>query len=344
MISFDKSTENTLKEDGDHIYYNVNIKNTPKNKGLAVFDDNRVEPIITNPNLYDIAVVRFSVPSQNIPIFIWRGDEDPLFISLEYKDITYSTQLEWFDNSPSDRLEWYGKAVWNYNDFVNSINIAFKNCYDNLKITEPTAPFTFSPKMTFNPHTELCSIYVEPSYSSEITTTSGIKIYFNEGLSNFFPAFQNYGNDDFSVSSIIKKDQILFIPNITNLPTINGISYIVAEEEYSTLFLWNDFKTLLFETDCPVITESQGAQKNDIRRVLTDFEPLEQINDRSSIQYFPQGLPRFYDLVSSYPLSRISIRVFWETKGGKIFPIRLNKSDILTVKLYFKRKGYMIDY
>ena len=331
---------NTLKSDGDHLYYNIAIKANQQNKGIAVFDDNRTEEILKNPSEYEIAVLRFSVPSQSIPIFLWKDKN--FYITLEYNNQLFYKNLVWFPNSPGTGYDYYGNAVWNYNDFIQSINIGFLDCFNQLKTVYPLAPFTLPPKMVYNPATTLNSIYVEPSYESNLLNP--IKIWFNEQLGAYFPAFQNFGTVDLINPLGLRIKHILIIKNLTNIATIETVNYIYSEEEFSTLFLWSDFKTLVFETDLPVITESQGAQVNKYRRVLTDFEPYDAINDRSSIQYTPAGLPRFYDLISSYPLNRVSIRVLWENKAGDFFPIRLNGFDILTVKLYFKRKGQMITF
>lgn len=331
---------NTLNNDGDHIYYNVSIKKNDQNQGIAIFDDNRTEAVLQNPSNYDIAVLRFSVPSQSIPIFLWKDKE--FYITLEYNTQLFYKKLVWFPNSPSGTYDYYGNAVWNYNDFIQSINIGFLDCFNQLKVVYPLAPFTLPPKMVYNPISQLNSIYVEPSYES--TLVNPIKIWFNNQLGSFFPAFQNFGTVDLITPFGLRNKQILILKNLTNIATIETINYIYTEEEFTTLFIWSDFKTIVFETDLPVITESQGAQVNKYRRVLTDFEPYDSLNDRSSIQYTPSGLPRFYDLISSYPLNRVSIRVLWETKTGEFYPVRLTDFDILTIKLYFKRRGTMINF
>ena len=335
------SMNNTLKSDGDHLYYNIAIKSNDRNDGIAVFDDNRTEAILTNPSDYELAVIRFSVPSQNIPIFLWTDDLD-FQISLEYQGSLYSAKLQWFPNtsfSPPFK-DWYGKAVWNYNNLINSINLGFLTAFNALKLANPTAPYLYAPVMTYSPETKLCSMYVEPTYD-HLYLSNPIYVWFNESLGNKFPAFQNIVSNDPLGFKIFK---MIFVNNITNNITISGIDYLVSQEEFSTLSLWSDLRSIVFETDLPVITESIGSQTNKYRRVLTDFEPESQIADRSTIQYFATGLPRFYDLVSSYPLNRVSIRVLWETKSGEFYPLRLTKTDLLSIKLYFKRKGTMINF
>ena len=69
---------NQLQDNEDHIYYNIDIRKGVENAGQqfqAVFNETRVEPILNKPSDYDLSVVRFSIPSQSIPIFLWKENE-----------------------------------------------------------------------------------------------------------------------------------------------------------------------------------------------------------------------------------------------------------------------------
>ena len=117
------------------------------------------------------------------------------------------------------------------------------------------------------------------------------------------------------------------------------------EQEFSTLFLWTDLFNILFETSSiPVSTENLSSQTNKTRRIMTDFEPLQDISNRSAIQYYPQGPIRYYDLESNQPLRRIDLNILLSNKEGEIFPLRLNSTDELSVKLEFRRKVNYNDY
>ena len=122
------------------------------------------------------------------------------------------------------------------------------------------------------------------------------------------------------------------------------VNYIKVEQEFSTLFLWSDVYNILFETNSiPVSTENLASQTNITRRIITDFEPLQDIQNRSAIQFFPQGPLRWYDLESNTPLTRIDLNILWSTKEGKIFPLRMNSTDELSIKLEFRRKKNYVE-
>lgn len=341
-VQFDRTTNNTSKNEGDHIYFNVTIKPDELNKGQATFSQNRVEPILQNPSLYDVAVIRFTVPAENIPIMLW--EDNKFEIVLTYKGVNYKSILQYVENIDPSTFTDFPPSVWNYNDLIQSINLAFEDAYQQLKTAEPLAPFTRAPKIVYEPTDRLNSIYVEPTYSSDITTADKIEVWLNLPLGDLFRGFQNYGGLQGLEDDPAKIWRIIFRANITNEKTINGVQYLVATEEFSGLFRWSTLKALLFETDMPVISESQGTQKNVFRQILTDFEPAEEFADTSSIQYFPRGAVRFYEMTSTYPLTRVNVKVSWEDKNGNVYPVFLSGDDTLTMKLYFKRKGVMIDF
>ena len=332
---------NQLQDTTDHIYYNIDIRKPDDYKGLrfpAEFNETRVEPVLKVPSDYELAVVRFSIPSQNIPIFLWK--ENTFSVSIKYSTFIFTTILQWTANSPAGTYDYYGKAVWNYQDFIDSINAGLLTSFNNFVAGVP--PFlnipTKAPYMTYDPTTQLCSLMAITKYDS--TYVNPVLIYFNGALSNYFPALQNYGTSDPILTKLIKVKN-----NFNNDVQIGIDVYYKMSEEYSTLFLWNDLQKILLETDTiPVSNELLGSQTNKTRKIITDFEPLSQINDRSMIQYYPQGPLRFYDMISNYPMTNMNVKIYWTDKAGKIYPIYLNDTDNLTIKLYFKRRGIMVDY
>lgn len=332
---------NNLQDNNDHIYYNINIRKGLQNAGkqfAASFNETRVEPILKNPSDYLLSVVRFSIPSQSIPIFLWV---DNIFkVTISYLTFDFTTTLQFIPNSPGGSYDYYGRAIWNYQDFIDSINNALLISFNNF--ISGTVPFALRPQtapyMVYNPESQLCSLIAAEKY--DITYTNPVYIYFNRDLINYFPALQSYDQGDTIKTAYIKvKD------NLNNIIIVNGVSQYEIKEEYSTLFLWNDMQKILLLTDSiPVTNELIGSQTNINQKIITDFEPLSSLNDRSQIQYFPQGPLRFYDLISSYPLTHMNLKIFWETKDGKQFPLYINETDNCSIKLYFKKKGIMIDY
>jgi hypothetical protein len=320
-------------------YFNITITKDIENQGIAIYSENRTVPILHKSDDYEVSLIRFSIPSYNIPIFLWRDD---FSVSLTYNSVVFTTTLIFVSNSSIPST--IGRAVYDYQDFLDMINVALETSFNNF-VASPTyltIPVidrpTEAPILVYEPETQLISLYSQPQYN--IKKPIPIYIYFSTSLFTFFSAFQNFSNEIDPVLShyFNVKD------NGNNLETINGNQYIRITQEYEDLFLWNDFQSLIFETDnIPVDSELLGTQKNITRQILIDFEPISQINDQSIIQFSPQFNLKLYEMISNIELRKIDIRIFWNTKDGQTYPLIINNNDRLTVKMLFKKKGFMVN-
>lgn len=107
----------------DHVYYNIAITNTsPTDVVLASYNQSRTTSILDNPSDYYCSIQRFTVPLQQVPIFVFLDNTYSVTMSYggnDYKqDLVYvagySTNLS---PSPPDN-----RFVYSYNQFIDSIN------------------------------------------------------------------------------------------------------------------------------------------------------------------------------------------------------------------------------
>jgi hypothetical protein len=350
------ATINSLKprlqrNDTNNVYYNIKITNDGSELyKLANYSVNRTSAIVENPSEYELAVVRFSVPSSNIPVMRWGTDPydpdsnpsskiDRMFVTLSFDGVDVTKTLIYIPNSlepPS-----YGPSIWNYQHFVDILNVALKDAFTDLKALKPLAPPTTAPYVTYDSVPLLCSLFAPQTYDTGNPTDTvppppTIQIYFNTYLYRYFPSLEVYKLPD---TSEPKTFQILVKNTSNNAVTISGTPYYEMKQEYSTVALWNDFNTILFETDTiPVEPEFEPTQNDTTRRIITDFEPLDEINNREKFQYYGAGWKRYYDLKSTYPLKNIDMRVYWEDKIGRTYPVVIGADEAITVKLLFRKK------
>lgn len=326
------------KEDEHNIYYNIVQQNKTGRSQRAEFTENRVQPILENPSKYEMAVVRFSVPAYEIPIMFFKDGSDAsngerYSVSLTYGATTITTVLLHVPNEIPKTL--YGRpAVWAYQEMVDSINVGYETTFNLIKIAEPLAPQTEAPFLTFDPVSNLFTLYAEQSYDITSPTTMGI--FMNKTLFKLFPSFEITFDSTLGPE---RSHQLLIKDNKLNSTTYNGNPYYTMQQESSSLSQWYDFVSLQFETDAiPVSPEYDPNQNNVISRVLTDFEPIVDEPSRETIQYFPQGPLRYYDLVSNYPMKRIDLRITWLDKNRVSYPLFLANDDTFTCKLLFRLK------
>jgi len=337
--------ENTLNDNNKHIYYNITISRENKdNKNIiAEFSETRTDSILYKSEDYNLSVIRFDIPTINIPIFIWKLNEWK--VSISYLNNVYTREIPFITNQNlTSAPKYFGIAVWHYQDYIDCINLGLFQCFQDFQaspvyltipiIDRPIEP----PRMTFDPISKKCSIYYPIEY--DITKANPIYVYYNALMFTKFPAFQNYGDE----TNQILSHYFLVKDNNNNKVVVNGKNYFQLIEEWSELFLWNDFQKIIFETNSiPVSNEFISGQKNITRKVLTDFEPLGGTNNQSNIQFFPKGDLRYYSMFSGMELRKMDMKVFWQTKDGQIIPLTISGNDSLSIKIYFKKKVLIID-
>ena len=334
------------KGENTNEYYNIRVvkpyDSATQSKNVEEpisFNTTRTSPVLDNPSDYELAVVRFYLPSE-VPIFIFDTAPDGiaqfLEVGLSYDGYTKISQLIY---APYCSECFPANSVLFYQEFIDMINTAFQDAYSNgldgVKDVKPLFPPTTSPYMTYDATTQLCSLFAENAYA-----TPDIKIYMNIVMYNrFFPSLPIRGVELYLTQDYANL-RVQDNKNNTNAsnPSI-PVGYYQMLQEYSTIALWNDLQTILLETNAiPVEPEYEPTENDTTRRVLTDFEPAVDINNRQAFQYQPQGALRWYDLKSQYPLSTLDLKVYWQSKTGKVYPLPLLQGESATLKLRFRHK------
>jgi len=317
----------TSQSSATHIYYNVRINADLETRKQAVFSVKRVQSILENPSDYEIAVVRFSLPTTSIPLIIF--EDNKYSVSLKIGTNTYTEYLTWVSNSNVSTE----KYVYNIQDIIDFMNTAWATAFSNLNagnvITSTVAPF-----MSFSSETNLLTLHVPQSY-----ITDGIGVYANEELYLKINTFQDFYYETPTQGQLnyefVIKD--LFTNNIT----YNAIPYYTSTQQYATISAIQDLRQIQFITNnIPVNRELEGAQKNITTNTLTDFEPIQEntFDGGGVIQFFPQGPLRYIDLLSKHALHTIDLTINWVSKTGIVYPYYLQGEQSATIKLLFRKK------
>jgi hypothetical protein len=117
----------------DHVYFNISITNTSTvelkraeyNQALSV-------PFLENPSDYYCSIVRFCVPLQQIPIFQFL--DATYSVTLSYNGVDYQTFLIY---APSSFISASDRAVYSYQQFLDSINNALQISFNALLAAVP---------------------------------------------------------------------------------------------------------------------------------------------------------------------------------------------------------------
>lgn len=372
-----------VEKNNDRIYYNIAIpgsNTSTTNSGFFNFvPANYVEQlnqsIIDNPSDYYMTIVRFTIPTQIIPIFIFEAQPFP---NTTDKDLgIYSVTLEYNGNfSPETfvrfitvdptaeqpqpptnvqnrfwtRTLYY--YVYNYTDFLVMINTALSQAFTDLPFPAPTTP----PFFIYTPETQLISLIADKAFY-DLSLVNPVKIYFNYHLQRFvdgLPSIFYSTNDPLGRDTqfVIKdlKNNTYLLPNIAAPPT-----YLITTQNYNTLSDWNSFKSLQITTNLiPIRNEYVPSSQNinnvsgnvNLRGVITDFEPLLDTGaeSRTTIQYQQSGPYRLVNMTDINPLTKIDISVYWTDELLNTYLLYVPEGQVLTLKIAFIKKSTFEGY
>lgn len=360
---------NNIPKSPDNVYLNIDIFNSVRDNNKAIiaeYKENRVKSILPNPQDYYLTIVRFFIPSQQIPIFVFDIEEgiNQTDINLGIYSFTFSFSGSNFvqpliyirDNFsiplPKPPSENNGKQdnslgyydVFNYQIMVNMMNTSLQVLLLALKTSFPAAPVTEAPFIIYNAETQLFSFILNREW-----LTAGVEIFFNTFLSRYLEAIplDFFGFD--APFGKIARLKIQFTGNNAFLLVVPGApipttpEHIQLEQEYVVIQYWNSFKKIIIKSDLlPVNPEflSSDNDSNAFERILTDFEPIAHHSGdaRSIEQFFPSGPYRLIDMQSSNPIQALDIAIFWADNEGFLRPLFIDPGTSISVKILFIKK------
>lgn len=263
-----------------------------------------------------------------------------------------------------------------YQNLVDMFNVALNAAY-TFSGLKAIFPFFLPPYFEFNPATSLFSLIV-PNFFTELIAPllSQPRIFINIPSATFlfsFDLFDNisvpgqinpFGNDFYFLTEA--EESFKFYPPGVVVPTPTspiGVGaalpadsfYYKFTQEYSVLEYWTSIrKILIFSNTIPVKNEYVPATNNLVNGVnvdqsgvnvsypiLTDFVPNVSFiagESRSIAYYVPQSQYRLIDMVSTNPLQKIDIRIFWEDREGNLYPLQISNFQQASLKIGFFRK------
>lgn len=146
-----------------------------------------------------------------------------------------------------------------------------------------------------------------------------------------------------------------YAPRFYTTSTNNPPNYLINTQEFVTIQYWNSFKKIIFTTGLiPIQAEYVPASETStnhtqgtvaFRPVLTDYEPLLAAagDSRSELQFFNQGQYRLVDLISTSPLQKIDLQIYWEDFDHNLYPVIIRPNQMATVKMMFARKELFLN-
>jgi hypothetical protein len=263
----------------DRIYYNVIIPHNDAvsingSPTVATFSEVRSDSLFDGePKDYSMSVVRFTIPTQYIPLLIFPvipnpgNPSDPNYglqsVTLSYNNIDFKTNLIFipqnqFAQVPSpptlgsnpqryEYVEYY--SIYSVQWQVDLINTALQTSFNNLKSTFPGVSPTAPPFLSYTTATGLVTLYAQPGYSTD-QSPPYVQIFFSNYLYELFEtSFEvinygwptTFGNQGKNIQFIIKDKKT----NNVTLPAPQGAVYAMTQD-YDTIPNWLPFSSIVF--------------------------------------------------------------------------------------------------
>jgi hypothetical protein len=312
----------------DIIYYNIEIDNLNSDTPIqAKFQKTRTDAILDRVGDYRCAVVRFTLPVSQLPIRHSQDILDDFSVSIGVGATNFT------ENVLSSNVDNGTDFILSYNDITKSINIAWKDTFDALKLALPGLISTEPPIITFFEASALFFVKIPLSYY-----TDNINIFCNNALWNYIqwssklvqPSAPGYVNDR----------QILYYDNGVNTDLTLGYTFFY--QPYKTSSLFTDLKQIAFRTSkLPIHGELLGTQDDTTQTILTDFDPVQDaIGDSTRISFFPRGPLRYYELYGNDLLRSFDVDVVYNTStSNQVYNLVIAKGEFVNIKLMFRSKN-----
>jgi hypothetical protein len=347
------------KDDEENIYMNITVHNGFTDRTIgAEYRESRNEPLLMNPDEYEMSVVRFDMPSTGIPKLLFNFPED-FIITLSYPDEGYESQqtLQFFELDFTVAAD----LIWYFKQMVVSMNNAFTAAYNDIvtqyEVVNGVGSWAASggpqqpPVLVYNSSSTLFSIYCPEEM--EDSNTNRIELWMNYQL---FRLFETIMTEFYGYDLPTKKDVRLVVRNFLNNyvtistnPAYNGNFLRMDQEAKSLAEFYRVYKIVIVSESIstrreslsvfdPSSTISDNPQSARSIGIITDFDYSLLTADADRITYLPTAEYRWVDLLSSGPLTKFDFKVYLQSEGGILDLVRLDPSKNINIKLLFRKK------
>jgi hypothetical protein len=315
-----------------------NVVQTTTNQRVELkFFESRSQPIIKDTTGYRLSIVRFSINTETLPIFIptmLNNDNQTTIysITMEYNGQYYQKYMLFSPQNlnPIDIDEYF--YVYSYQYLMYLVNNCFNDCLTGLSNLINLATDT-PPSISFDNSSQLCSVQWDSNYYG-YNQTNKINVYFNLAMYNLFcslPAYKTninqYGKD-------------------YQLSNLWGTNQNIMTQDNSSTALWNPVSSIVFTTNLMPIVPSQtppiqiykNGQSSNISssqnflNIITDFIGSDLLFT-PYIQYTPYSY-RYINLAPNLSINSIDLQVYWINKTtGLLKPLYLGINGSCSVKI-----------
>lgn len=330
----------------DYQYVNVVLYNNPsdsnKQNDLPLsYTDTRAQPVLRKGNDYECSVVRFSIPTQLMPMTIFLpnrwgvGNATQAIYRFQLSDYLAASATN-SNNYPDDdprRLYIYSSSFW-----IQFINQQIKTKID---ANAPTLIFDESLnklRWVVPEGSPYIANFGQHPTNYLVFTASFYNTFFSG-----FPAFHDPNTNTYALW-IINQPQS-FVKAGTYGAPLNVDCYALDDENFSSIVSWNTIRRLVITSSqlqvnnesLVVYNKSQAQAIN----ILTDYEIPYNVNLPLSRAYafYQPNIYRYSSIITDGPIQKLDLDVYFENSlDQKLYPLYYPPGADAYIKILFRRK------
>jgi hypothetical protein len=347
------TTYNQTKEDENGIVYlNLTLFNN-LNFG-QLLNINRVfnEVIIPDASKYEVSLIRANIYTNDIPIidmrqYLQSGSTTvyDLPITFVFGGIDYTRRLQYvaFGNT-TDNDRYY---IYSYSSFALMFNNTLTLLANDINTVVP-GTITDIPKLQYVPNIGRFCLFAEASVFNDNTGT--VQIWLDTILYNLLNSLPKL-----SYSTVSPKNFRLSIREVINPNGQNNVSSFGFTnpnyqmiQEYPSLETMNSCKSIIFDTDLPIVQEYDEEGNRLASTTLLDTVERPRLNSVipvgengnifTQITYIPNSEYDMCSMVSAIPIYKIGLKAYWIDTLGKLHNMYISPRRTASFKIMFRRK------
>ena len=267
----------------DYVYYDVvvsNIQSTTVTPSSFYYNDNRTQPYVKCPELYALTILRFTLDTASVPVFIptiqpnTPRTEDGLdqtiySVTLEYGGVSSQRYINWIPQDQSapipapttntvnyvqDNSGGYYNC-YNYSWWIYLVYLAIKDAWLGIQTAFPDDPIiqgAHAPLIVWDSSSSSAVMYYEIDVFDS-ANPSGVSFYMNAPLYSLFSSFvsriEGYENVTYGKNVkllMTNTGNVNYVP-ITNPNDPTDVWYAIpVYQEFSTISAWSPIVSMVF--------------------------------------------------------------------------------------------------
>lgn len=314
----------------DNIYVDIQLSNDSADAiKIAQYSTTRSNPIVTKANDYYLAVARFEIPNNDIPLFIFK--DNTYALTMVNGGVSSKVFLQYTTSPGSIK-----NSIYSIQSFLDSLNDAITTACGNVGIAE-------IPRVYLDRNSQLQGIkFSDNANWLGAATTPVWQMWMNWELFYFFQTIQVYFTGAFNPPTglayrIIVKDN--YDGNY-----IVGTGYNMTQDTPLLSLYISVLNIIIATTTLPVNAELIAIKQGDSSssfNTIADFAPgqLANYSDNFTPYIYNPAFYRLVDLLSNAPLNKLDFQIYYTDADGNVSPLYLLPSQKMTIKFVFVKKS-----